>query len=513
MLSKAELGNIGNSMQFKMALLVMVICSANLVATVSRAAQSELRWWKGQLHMHTYWSDGHEFPETAVKWYVDNGYNFLSISDHNVLSQGQQWKGIEWVEELTGGGFSRYLECFGSDWVETQGIQVRIKPLNEIRHLFEVPDSFMLMQGEEITPIKSHVNAINTIEAIGPCLTFPAPEDEIVAEQLQTDIDAVNGQAERTGQMMISTINHPNYGWCVTAEDIASLGGTKFVEVYNGGVNNTGDEQRVGTERIWDIVLTKRLAELYLPPLYGTASDDAHIYPNDPTQGHHVGRGWISVRAKKLTPEYILKAMDAGNFYASTGVVLVDSQFDGQTLSLEIEPETNVTYTTYFIGTLTGYDPESLPVLDEYGEPLNTTRIYSADIGEVLKIVEGSSAAYTFTGNEIYVRAKVVSSKPTWNPHRDDLGETEVAWLQPVMQKSIMITGSTEASGAYGDSGDVFQNATVTADSGVLSVRNIEDLFTSGSPAANEAVIFEDANGTTLSFVEFNTASAVNLTL
>ena len=43
------------------------------------------RWYKGNLHAHTFWSDGNAFPEEAVTWYKSRGYNFLGLSDHNMF--------------------------------------------------------------------------------------------------------------------------------------------------------------------------------------------------------------------------------------------------------------------------------------------------------------------------------------------------------------------------------------------------------------------------------------------
>src|SRR5688500_11044930 len=54
-------------------------------------ADAHPRWWKGNLHTHTLWSDGNDFPEMVADWYRENGYNFLALSDHNTLSQGQRW--------------------------------------------------------------------------------------------------------------------------------------------------------------------------------------------------------------------------------------------------------------------------------------------------------------------------------------------------------------------------------------------------------------------------------------
>ncbi|HRI44262.1 MAG TPA: hypothetical protein PLV39_08855, partial [Fimbriimonadaceae bacterium] len=117
-------------------------------------------------------------------------------------------------------------------------------------------------------------------------------------------------------------------------------------------------------------------------------------------------------------------------FYSSTGVTLRDVRFDGKTLSIAVKPEKGVTYKTYFIGTRRGYDPATQRVEGPNGEPLGVTMRYSSDIGRVLTTVEGASPRYRLRGDEIYVRAKVVSSKPKANPYRK--GETETAWVQPV---------------------------------------------------------------------------------
>ena len=52
-------------------------------------------------------------------------------------------------------------------------------------------------------------------------------------------------------------------------------------------------------------------------------------------------------------------------------------------------------------------------------------RRYGDDVGVVLAELEGASPRYVLTGDEIYVRAKVISSKLKVNPHR--AGEHEVA--------------------------------------------------------------------------------------
>ena len=47
---------------------------------------AEERWYKGSLHAHTKEPDGDASPEVVAKWFADNGYDWLVISDHNLMT-------------------------------------------------------------------------------------------------------------------------------------------------------------------------------------------------------------------------------------------------------------------------------------------------------------------------------------------------------------------------------------------------------------------------------------------
>ncbi|NJN05585.1 MAG: hypothetical protein HC814_03205, partial [Rhodobacteraceae bacterium] len=240
-------------------------------------------------------------------------------------------------------------------------------------------------------------------------------------------------QRERTGQPMIPHINHPNFQWAITAEELMQVKREKFFEVYNGhpSVHNEGDTTRAGTERVWDILLTKRLGEMGLEVMYGLATDDGHAYHEFDSKKSNPGRGWIMVRAVELTPAALIAAMEAGDFYSSSGVTLKELRATQKSLSVEIDPEAGVTYTTEFIGTRKGYDGKSEPKRTPKGDAVRVTHRYSADLGRVLATVKGTKASYTLKGDELYVRARVISSKLKENPYRE--GEFEQAWVQPVV--------------------------------------------------------------------------------
>ncbi|MBK9316840.1 MAG: hypothetical protein IPM55_21725 [Acidobacteria bacterium] len=51
----------------------------------SAYAQSRLKWYKGNTHTHTLNSDGDSTPDEVARWYRENGYQFLVLTDHNFL--------------------------------------------------------------------------------------------------------------------------------------------------------------------------------------------------------------------------------------------------------------------------------------------------------------------------------------------------------------------------------------------------------------------------------------------
>ncbi|MCC5905487.1 MAG: hypothetical protein JJU13_04735 [Balneolaceae bacterium] len=397
-------------------------------------------WWKGNLHTHTLWSDGDQFPEVVTEWYYEHGYHFLALSDHNTLLQGQRWINPEenhFVER--GGGsvvYEIYQERFGDDWIDTRldedgNLEVRLKPLQEVRSLFEQSGRFLMIDSEEITEGQHviHVNATNILEYIAP------QTGETVEETIRLNMDAVIDQRERTGQEMLPHLNHPNFRHAVTAEDMMPVENLRLFEIYNGhrGVVNFGADDGIKhLDRVWDIILTKRLGELGLDPVYGIAVDDAHHYEESTSDVARPGRGWVKVRSKFLTPENIVKSLESGNFYSTNGLTMTNITSDGQTYSVEVEPEYGIEYTIQFIGTREGYDSSSSPYVDDEGEERSDrTRLYSSDIGEVLQETEGHKATYEFQGDELYVRAKLTSTKPKENYFYE--GEVKKAWMQPVI--------------------------------------------------------------------------------
>ncbi|MDP6447406.1 MAG: hypothetical protein QF805_26650, partial [Pirellulaceae bacterium] len=393
--------------------------------------------WKGNIHTHSLWSDGDDFPEMISEWYRTRDYNFLAITDHNILSVGQKWMKLSEVKRRGGeDALAKYRARFGADWVVTRGEpgnanhEVLLKPLNEFRALIEERGKFILVQGEEISDRSEgkpvHMNATNLRDLLAPV------GGATVREAIANNFRAVREQADRSKREILLHLNHPNFGLAVTAEDLAAVTAERFFEIYNGhpGVQQLGDANHPSVERLWDIANTIRLGELKAPPMFGVGTDDSHDYHGSP--GSRPGRGWVMVRSRYLTPNHLVRAMKAGDFYASSGVVLNDVSYDPSTrlLKVDIRPVQGARFTTRFIGTLADYDAKSVARQDANGKPIRSSRKYSDDVGRVLGETEGLSASIRLSGKELYVRAVVTSSVD--HPDPSYAKQKQQAWTQPV---------------------------------------------------------------------------------
>jgi hypothetical protein len=313
---------------------------ASSSAQVLAPSSSQGIWYKGQLHTHTLNSDGDSTPDDVARWYREHGYNFVTITDHNYLTS--------------------------------------VDGLNAVHG---AADKFLVIKGEELTdrfgdkPI--HVNGFD------PAVLIQPPGGGSVVAMVQNMVDAVKAAQG------VPSINHPNFGWAISADELQQLQRTRLFEVFSGHptVNNAGGGGVPGLEDVWDRLLSSGKL------IYGIAVDDAHYFkrPEDNT-APRPGFGWVHVRAARLEPRAIVEALERGDFYSSTGVELQSFDVSASTMTITLRTPPSSKYRIQFIGRH----------------------------GVVLSEATASPATYTFKGDEGYVRAKVIESNG------------KLAWVQPV---------------------------------------------------------------------------------
>jgi hypothetical protein len=308
---------------------VLLYLSAGAAQRGGAPAGDGKRWFKGNLHTHTLNSDGDSTPLEVATWYREHGYHFLVLSDHNYLT-------------------------------EVAGLNATVG----------APGQFLLMPGEEVTdqferkPI--HVNAYNPKRFIEP------QGGSGVVATIQNNVNEIR----RAGAL--PSLNHPNFGWAVTPEELLQVTQLPLFEVYNGHpmVNNRGGGGFASLDEMWDLLLSNGRR------IYGIAVDDAHVFKRFGKDLSNPGHGWIWVRAAELTTPAIMAAIEAGDFYASSGVKLASVSVSAESYRVTLDLANWERASTYFIG----------------------------DGGKVLGRSFDKEAVYNFRGGEKYVRARVESS-------------------------------------------------------------------------------------------------------
>ena len=320
---------------------LLILCAP---ATALGQSDGEPRWFKGNTHTHTLNSDGDSTPDEVVRWYRQHGYHFLVLTDHNFLTS------VDGLNALHG-----------------------------------ADQQFLVVRGEEVTdrfgekPL--HVNGLDVARLVRP------QGGASVVDVLQRNVDAIRQESG------VPHINHPNFRWAVTPAELAQVSNTKLFEIYNGHpqTNNAGGGGVPGLEEAWDAILSSGTL------LYGIAVDDAHVFrePGNPDVAGP-GRGWVMVRAARLDARLLLEALERGDFYASTGVVLSDLRADARSVTVTVKAEPWAKYRIQFIGKG----------------------------GRVLREAAESSATYAIAGDEGYVRARVLESNG------------RMAWTQPMLVRA-----------------------------------------------------------------------------
>ena len=179
-------------------------------------------WLKGNLHSHSTVSDGVLSPSELAKGYFVHGYDFLSMSDHNVFV-----------------------------------------PHNELPE-----DQILLMTGVEhdieYSPDKcTHVvgtGAPEKKETGYECRRYSSKE---LTDQALIDMKREDGQ--------FVMLAHPVWSR-MEPEEIAALRGYHAIEVYNNGTEHLCHGGNA--EVYWDLLLRRGIR------VFATASDDVHV-PDD----------------------------------------------------------------------------------------------------------------------------------------------------------------------------------------------------------------------------------------
>jgi hypothetical protein len=297
------------------------------------------RFQRGNVHTHSTRSDGSAPLEAMVGWYRAHGYQFVAMTEHDV----------------------------------------RVDPA-ELRAMTDA--QFVVLPGQEVTDFIGetplHVNALCGERTLN---------DKVHFDGAEVGLETIFREVRASGAVPL--VNHPNFHWALTAEDIErGASGRYLLEVWSGHPNVApmGDARHPSEEAIWDEVLASGGDAL------PAAVDDAHGLADDPRGGDAFpGRGWVNTYGGETSVSAICRALGDGRLYASNGPELARIAVEGETLSVVTTDSEAV---VDFVG--------------EQGEVLREVR--AADVASP-KDSGTREIAYRLEGGETLVRARVTDAK------------------------------------------------------------------------------------------------------
>ena len=240
---------------------------------------------KGGLHCHTTRSDGSCTPEEVMRLHKENGYDFLAITDH------RRYNYTNFAPE-TG------ITVIPGMEVDNSGIPCKT--------------GFRCYHSVCIGPAREDGNGFAQDENVP---TVYAPDQET----FQAFLDEIHAKNNLT------IYCHPE--WSSTpARYFEKLKGNFAMEIWNSGcvIDNDMDKDAA----YWDELLGQGIQ------IFGVATDDGHpIY-------HHC-KGWVMVNAENNVGA-ILKALENGAFYSSTGPEIYDFYIENGKAVVECSPASTI---------------------------------------------------------------------------------------------------------------------------------------------------------------------------
>lgn len=213
------------------------------------------RFFKGNIHTHSNRSDGALPAEAVCAAYREQGYDFLSLTDH-------------------------FLAKYDFPIVDTLPFRT---------------NSFTTILGAEMHAPKTALGERWHVLAVGLPADFPATADDETGPELASRCIAAGA---------FVAIAHPTW-YGLTLADAASIADAHAVEIYNH-TSQVRTDRGDSTHFVDQLLAGGRRANLI-------AVDDAHFHCED------AFGGFVMVKAEANEPDTLLAALKGGAFYSSQG--------------------------------------------------------------------------------------------------------------------------------------------------------------------------------------------------
>lgn len=302
-------------------------------------------FYKANLHCHSSFSDGKKTPEEIKELYKSKGYSVVAYTDHDILIPH---------DELT-----------DDDFLALHGFEMEINEYIPDAPFEEIKTCHMCFIGIEpdnlIQPCWHRTkgqfgNAINNRYLV----KFDENEPDFERHYTSECINTVMKTARDKGFFV--TYNHPH--WSLERyPEYSKYTGMHAMEMFNGeGITNGYDDYN---PRVYEDLLDLG------NKIYCIGADDNHNYADDDSVYCSSGAAFTMIKADSLDYREVTKALENGNFYASTGPEIYELFYEDGYVHLKCSDAVKVicNHQKRFVQS----------IMNEDGSPVNEGKFFVKD--------------------------------------------------------------------------------------------------------------------------------------
>ena len=325
-------------------------------------------WYKANLHAHSTVSDGEMTPEEMKEAYKAHGYSVLAYTDHQIMVDHSYLADDDFLP-LIGWEFDT---CEDKPWRE---------------HPLTTHICFIALDNHN--PRQHVANGRRYVEKAKDHLAhfcFDPEKVDVVHPYTTEHITSVMQKGREAGFFV--TYNHPQWSMETQAQYL-NYHGMHAMEMCNWGCYEGGYEDYNAI--VYDDMLRAG------KKIYCISADDNHNHGTD--KFHDSFGGFTMIRAEKLEYRTVTRALEAGDFYASTGPEIYELYYEDDAIHIKCSPAQRIALhggvriswakhakdgapLTEAVFPLYGYDMKyvRLSVMDERGRRADTNAYFTEDL-------------------------------------------------------------------------------------------------------------------------------------
>lgn len=275
------------------------------------------QFYKANMHCHSVLSDGRLTVEQLKEIYKRHGYSIVAFTDHNLLFD--------------------HSDLNDDSFMAITGYEMDVMDIPGNRAWNHTPCTHICFYAKD--PHNTAIPCYNPKYVFGGHEDLAAAQKYVGTPDYERDYHKVNDMiAETCRHGFIACLNHPTWSEG-DMEENRCIKGVFAMEIYNHSCWVGGYPEINHT--FYDDILRRgnKIACI--------AADDNHDrFPEGHPQFDSCG-GFIMIKAKELEYDTIMKALENGDFYASTGPEVHELWTEGPEVHIRTSPAARISLTTY----------------------------------------------------------------------------------------------------------------------------------------------------------------------